>query len=75
MAYARLPSLNAVSALLSPMFSLPVMVPGGKPVMETPEVPRSPEIAVGPALVTPALPLRTPKVPSEPRSTLWRGLV
>ena len=51
----------------SPIWVVPVKVPGGKPVMDTPVVPRFPAMEVAPALVTPALPERTPKVEASPR--------
>ena len=63
--------MNAVIALLSPMSSVPVKVPGGNPVMDTPVVPRSPEMLVAPVLVIPAVPERAPKVENVPRS-IWQ---
>ena len=62
-------------AVLSPTCSVPVRVPGGKPVMETPVVPRSPLMEVKPALVIPALPLRAPNGRAKERFTVWERLL
>lgn len=58
-------------AALSPTCSVPVRVPGGKPVIDTPVVPRSPVIDVAPAFVIPALPERAPKVLAVFMSIVW----
>jgi len=62
-------SVWAAIATLSSIWMVPVRVPGGKPITETPIVPRLPPMLVGPVLVIPALPERTPKVAAVPRDT------
>jgi hypothetical protein len=50
------------------MNMVPVNFPGGKPVAETPSVPTSPPITVGPVLVMEAIP-NAPNVDATPKSS------
>jgi len=58
----------SLSAAATPVvtYSVPVNVPGGKPVMDVPAVPRSPSSSVGPVFVTLVLE-RTAKEDAAPR--------
>lgn len=69
--YAAVAAMRASEATASVWCTVPVAcTPGGKPVIDVPgETPRSPEITVGPVLVT-VEEARTAKLSATPRSML-----